>query len=160
MSLAALAPLMRASSAFATSSSRLARLGPVASATAHVPSFSHSRFTSSARNLSKDGAHDHSTCGGGLDPTKFEEVVRKSFGDTDPELCDILKNNEAWVKETNENDPGFFAKIGAGQSPRYLYIGCSDARVDPTIMMGLNYGELFIHRNVGNVVCGSGAFYN
>jgi hypothetical protein len=129
-----------------------------------------SRFTSSVRNfstsadnqgMSPDGPgnqadRDHSSCGGALDPARFEEVVRLSFGETDPELCDILKNNETWVKETNEKDPGFFAKIGAGQSPRYLYIGCSDARVDPTIMMGLNYGELFIHRNVGNVVCGSG----
>lgn len=74
---------------------------------------------------------------------------------TDAEMQDVLRNNKAWVSHMNQKDPEFFKQLGGQQRPRYLYVGCSDARVDPTIMMSLKYGELFIHRNVGNVVCGS-----
>eukprot|EP01061_Rhynchopus_euleeides_P037820 TRINITY_DN649_c0_g2_i2.p1 TRINITY_DN649_c0_g2~~TRINITY_DN649_c0_g2_i2.p1 ORF type:complete len:251 (+),score=131.07 TRINITY_DN649_c0_g2_i2:58-810(+) len=68
----------------------------------------------------------------------------------DPELKGIVENNKEWVRSVNEVDPTFFEKLGQGQSPKYLYIGCSDARVDPTRLLGLAQGELFVHRNVGN----------
>lgn len=75
-----------------------------------------------------------------------------SLGGTHPDLKDVLAGNKAWVARKNSEDPEFFAKLGATQEPRYLYIGCSDARVDPAQLMGLKYRSLFVHRNVGNVV--------
>eukprot|EP00300_Choanocystis_sp_HF-7_P033833 c46266_g1_i1.p1 GENE.c46266_g1_i1~~c46266_g1_i1.p1 ORF type:complete len:270 (-),score=55.97 c46266_g1_i1:108-881(-) len=82
-------------------------------------------------------------------------LIEDMLKGTDAEMQDILSNNRKWVDDMNKRDPEFFTKLGKRQEPRYLYIGCSDARVDPTILMSLKYGELFIHRNVGNVVCGS-----
>mmetsp|Transcript_18951 Transcript_18951/g.37216 ORF Transcript_18951/g.37216 Transcript_18951/m.37216 type:complete len:325 (+) Transcript_18951:86-1060(+) len=72
-----------------------------------------------------------------------------------PELEDVLAGNKAWVERMNKEDPEFFNRIGGKQEPRYLYIGCSDARVDPSRLMGLDYGKLFVHRNVGNQVSSS-----
>jgi len=74
---------------------------------------------------------------------------------TRPNLEDVLENNKKWVVEKNQSDPDFFNKCAQGQTPRYLYIGCSDARVDPGQLMGLNNAELFVHRNVGNIVSGT-----
>ncbi|CAK9008368.1 Carbonic anhydrase (Carbonate dehydratase), partial [Durusdinium trenchii] len=68
-----------------------------------------------------------------------------------PELEDVLAGNQAWVDKMNETDPDFFKRL-TPQNPRYLYLGCSDARVDPIQLMGLEYGALFVHRNVGNQV--------
>jgi carbonic anhydrase len=64
----------------------------------------------------------------------------------------ILEHNKRWVAETNETDPEFFTELGKGQSPEYLYIGCSDSRVVASEMMGVGLGELFVHRNVANLV--------
>ncbi|KAJ9445022.1 Carbonic anhydrase [Diplonema papillatum] len=69
----------------------------------------------------------------------------------DPELNRLLKNNKEWVDHTNKHHPGFFRMMAAGQQPHYLYIGCSDARVNPGQLMGLKQDELFVHRNVGNL---------
>ena len=68
----------------------------------------------------------------------------------DKHLDSLLQNNREWVASVNEHDPTFFDGLGAGQSPKYLYVGCSDARVDPGRLLGLKQGELFVHRNVGN----------
>ncbi|KAJ3076906.1 hypothetical protein HDU98_011002 [Podochytrium sp. JEL0797] len=74
---------------------------------------------------------------------------------SDAELQDILEGSGNWAKKMRARDPAFFDRIGKGQSPNYLYIGCCDARVDPTVLMNLQYGDLFIHRNVGNLVSGN-----
>lgn len=84
--------------------------------------------------------------------TNLEEEDKKRFQNTAPELEDILLSNKAWVKTMTEQDPGYFDKLGAPQTPKYFYIGCSDARVDPLKLMGLKSGQLFVHRNVGNLV--------
>ncbi|KAJ3117696.1 hypothetical protein HK100_000764 [Physocladia obscura] len=75
-----------------------------------------------------------------LDRQKIKDALKGS----DPDLKDILENSGNWAQQ-----------VCKGQSPNYLYIGCCDARVDPTVLMNVNYGDLFIHRNVGNLVCGS-----
>lgn len=71
---------------------------------------------------------------------------------TMPDLEDVLENNKNWVAKKNSEDPEYFKRFGAGQSPRYLYIGCSDARVDPKQLMGLKRDEVFVTRNIGNQV--------
>ncbi|KAI8837953.1 carbonic anhydrase [Chytriomyces cf. hyalinus JEL632] len=83
------------------------------------------------------------------------EVIKSLMRDSDPDLKDIIEASGHWANNVRERDPTFFDRIGKGQSPHYLYIGCCDARVDPTVLMNVEYGDLFIHRNVGNLVCGS-----
>jgi carbonic anhydrase len=68
------------------------------------------------------------------------------------DFSQIFKNNKQWVKEKLSLDPAYFEKLSKGQHPDYLYIGCSDSRVTAEDLMGLNPGEVFIHRNVANLV--------
>lgn len=67
----------------------------------------------------------------------------------------IFKNNYRWAAEKKAADLHFFEKLAKEQNPEYLYIGCSDSRVVPNIIMGLEPGEVFVHRNVGNLVSDS-----
>ncbi len=64
----------------------------------------------------------------------------------------IFKNNTKWIKDKVENDPDYFSKLSLGQKPEYLYIGCSDSRVSVAELMGIELGELFVHRNIANIV--------
>ena len=65
---------------------------------------------------------------------------------------DLLKSNEKWASEVKESQPELFANLEKGQKPKFLWIGCSDSRVPATLICGLNPGELFVHRNIGNQV--------
>jgi carbonic anhydrase len=67
-------------------------------------------------------------------------------------LPHLFENNRRWAHGTTERDPGFFQSLVAQQSPNYLWIGCSDSRVPANEIVGLRPGELFVHRNVANVV--------
>ena len=68
------------------------------------------------------------------------------------ELQDLLDNNERWADAIKQEDPEFFAKLARQQTPEYLWIGCSDARVPANEIVGMLPGDLFVHRNVANVV--------
>ena len=65
---------------------------------------------------------------------------------------EIFENNKKWVASMTEKDAGFFEKLAKDQTPDYLYIGCSDSRVPANEIMGLDPGDVFVHRNVGNIV--------
>ena len=67
-------------------------------------------------------------------------------------LDHLLENNRAWAARMRAQDPAFFGKLAEQQSPRYLWIGCSDSRVPANEIVGLLPGEIFVHRNVANVV--------
>ncbi len=67
-------------------------------------------------------------------------------------LQHLFVQNRAWAVATERQRPGFFATLATQQAPRYLWIGCSDSRVPANEIVGLMPGELFVHRNVGNVV--------
>lgn len=67
-------------------------------------------------------------------------------------LKDLLANNQKWASSVLENDPLFFERLSKQQSPRYLWIGCSDSRVPANQICGLDPGEIFVHRNVANMV--------
>ncbi|HUF23391.1 MAG TPA: carbonate dehydratase [Vicinamibacterales bacterium] len=67
-------------------------------------------------------------------------------------LSVLFDNNRSWARRITERDPGFFTSLSEQQSPRYLWIGCSDSRVPANEIVGLRPGELFVHRNVANVV--------
>lgn len=67
-------------------------------------------------------------------------------------LSDLFANNRAWAAGITARDPAFFDRLAQQQTPRYLWIGCSDSRVPANEIVGLEPGELFVHRNVANVV--------
>ena len=68
------------------------------------------------------------------------------------DLRELLENNRAWSEGIKQNDPGFFQSLAQQQTPRYVWIGCSDSRVPATQLVGLAPGEMFVHRNVANLV--------
>lgn len=67
-------------------------------------------------------------------------------------LNHIFENNRVWAQEFTAKDPNFFEKLATAQNPKYLWIGCSDSRVPANQIMGLPPGDVFVHRNVANVV--------
>ncbi|RPE67804.1 carbonic anhydrase [Tibeticola sediminis] len=68
------------------------------------------------------------------------------------DLSTLFQNNRAWAERIERERPGFFARLARQQSPKYLWIGCSDSRVPANEIIGLDPGEVFVHRNVANVV--------
>ncbi|MEN9317388.1 MAG: hypothetical protein RIS35_3781 [Pseudomonadota bacterium] len=67
-------------------------------------------------------------------------------------LKTLFENNRAWARRVLERDPDFFQTLSRQQSPKYLWIGCSDSRVPANEIIGLPPGEVFVHRNIANVV--------
>jgi carbonic anhydrase len=67
-------------------------------------------------------------------------------------LTNLLERNRAWAEKIESQEPGFFQKLSEQQSPEYLWIGCSDSRVPANEIVALSPGEMFVHRNVANVV--------
>jgi len=67
-------------------------------------------------------------------------------------LKDVFTNNENWIQDKLATDSAYFDKLGSGQNPDLLYIGCADSRVTAEDLMGLGPGDVFVHRNVANMV--------
>ncbi len=67
-------------------------------------------------------------------------------------LEELLRNNREWADRIVREDPGFFDRLSKQQTPKYLWIGCSDSRVPANQILGLDPGEVFVHRNVANLV--------
>jgi carbonic anhydrase len=67
-------------------------------------------------------------------------------------LKQLFENNRAWAADMTRQDPEFFRRLSTQQSPHYLWIGCSDSRVPANQVVGLVPGEMFVHRNVANIV--------
>ncbi len=67
-------------------------------------------------------------------------------------LKQLFQNNQAWAAQMLARDPQFFERLAAQQKPKYLWIGCSDSRVPANVITGLMPGEIFVHRNIANVV--------
>ena len=67
-------------------------------------------------------------------------------------LTHLFENNRRWAADVNKQRPDFFQKLSRQQNPEYLWIGCSDSRVPANEVVGLMPGELFVHRNVANLV--------
>ncbi len=67
-------------------------------------------------------------------------------------LSDLLQHNMRWATQKRQADPNYFERLAALQQPEYLWIGCSDSRVPANVITGLEPGEVFVHRNVANLV--------
>jgi carbonic anhydrase len=68
------------------------------------------------------------------------------------DLDELLRNNRHWAEQVRHEDPQFFERLSQQQAPKYLWIGCSDSRVPANQIMGLAPGEVFVHRNIANVM--------
>ncbi len=68
------------------------------------------------------------------------------------QLQELLERNKAWAEKVRKEDPMFFKNLSTQQAPKYLWIGCSDSRVPANQIMGLAPGEVFVHRNIANLV--------
>jgi carbonic anhydrase len=77
----------------------------------------------------------------------------------DPVLGRLKENNRAWAARMLHEDPDFFGRLERQQAPKYLWIGCSDSRVPANTIVGLDPGELFVHRNVANLASPQDANY-
>jgi len=83
----------------------------------------------------------------------MQAPVHQSPADTAmPGLDHLFDNNRTWAASMTERDPGFFERLAGQQAPQYLWIGCADSRVPANEIVGLAPGELFVHRNVANLV--------
>jgi len=93
--------------------------------------------------------------------SKYDQQWFKSFTNkttplnSDEHVDVLLENNRNWARTMNEGDPDFFKKLVNPQTPRFLYFGCADSKVLANEILGLGAGELFVHRNVGNLVPGN-----
>ncbi|MCB9082432.1 MAG: carbonic anhydrase [Lewinellaceae bacterium] len=73
----------------------------------------------------------------------------------DPRLAKFLQTNAQWAAAHQHENPIYFDQLKAGQKPHALLLGCSDSRVSPSVVMGAELGEVFVHRNIANVVAHS-----
>ena len=69
-----------------------------------------------------------------------------------PDIQQLLANNRRWAAQVHADDPDFFSNLAQQQSPKFLWIGCSDSRVPANQILGLPPGEIFVHRNIANLV--------
>lgn len=72
-----------------------------------------------------------------------------------PDIDKLLEGNKHWAQRVKAEEPKFFERQAAGQNPDYLWIGCSDSRVPSNVVVDVQPGELFVHRNIANVVSAS-----
>ncbi|SAM01718.1 hypothetical protein [Absidia glauca] len=79
-------------------------------------------------------------------------VVHEKFDPSDINLDKLIKKNHAWAKSVTDTNPDFFKNMALGQTPKILWIGCSDSRVPANQVLQLGPGEVFVHRNIANVV--------
>ena len=82
-----------------------------------------------------------------LDDTTVEETI-----DEENNFNRLIRSNREWAKSKTQKDLNFFKNHAEGQTPKYLWIGCSDSRVPPNQLLGLDVGEVFVLRNVANMV--------
>src|SRR5690606_984484 len=79
-------------------------------------------------------------------------AATRRFGGHRLDVAQLLANNRYWAEALRARDPDFFARLARQQRPEFLWIGCSDSRVPANEVVGLMPGELFVHRNVANMV--------
>ncbi|CAO3614384.1 unnamed protein product [Cunninghamella blakesleeana] len=96
--------------------------------------------------------HHHHHCNGGGDYNNGPVVHLSKFDPSDSDLEGLLHNNREWAAAVVKEDPEFFKNIALRQEPKILWIGCSDSRVPANQIVQLGPGEIFVHRNIANVV--------
>ncbi|KAJ0141125.1 Carbonic anhydrase [Colletotrichum tanaceti] len=110
----------------------------------HQHNHNHLQQTSSFSHI----AHRR-TSSDKLDPKMADQDIEHYLKQTHDR---VFENNRRWAEEKKKQDPNFFVSLSEGQSPEYLWIGCSDSRIPAEQITGLEPGEAFIHRNIANMV--------
>jgi len=91
-----------------------------------------------------------------ISSSRYSSVLTSSHSSAEQKIMRVLKhlfeNNRIWAENIRQTDPGFFQRLSRQQSPSYLWIGCSDSRVPANQIVGLLPGEMFVHRNIANIV--------
>jgi len=87
--------------------------------------------------------------------TTDHQIQKKYHQKISMDLNQVFEQNQSWVAEKLGKEESYFSEMAKGQSPDILYIGCSDSRVSAELMMGLEPGEAFVHRNIANVISGT-----
>ena len=82
----------------------------------------------------------------------FNLTVKSRLGATMSDLDSLFASNVKWAEDIKRKEPDFFSNLAQQQAPEYLWIGCSDSRVPANQIVDLAPGELFVHRNVANLV--------
>jgi carbonic anhydrase len=82
----------------------------------------------------------------------YERSIMESLKNSTSPLRGLLENNRRWAESEVERDPEFFSRLANQAAPEYLWIGCSDSRVPANELLGLLPGDVFVHRNIANVV--------
>jgi carbonic anhydrase len=82
----------------------------------------------------------------------YERKIMNDLDNSTSPLRELLENNRRWAASEVERDPEFFQRLAAQAAPEYLWIGCSDSRVPANELLGLAPGDVFVHRNIANVV--------
>jgi carbonic anhydrase len=82
----------------------------------------------------------------------YERNIMESLKNSTSPLRGLLENNRRWAESEVERDPEFFSRLANQAAPEYLWIGCSDSRVPANELLGLLPGDVFVHRNIANVV--------
>ena len=82
----------------------------------------------------------------------LEGIPYMSRNQETDEIQSLFDNNRQWAEQIERDDPGIFERLATQQKPKYLWIGCSDSRVPANQITGLMPGEVFVHRNVANLV--------
>jgi len=81
----------------------------------------------------------------------FSPGVEHVTNISDPEMNLIFERNRMWADEQKARDPEYFARLSTGQKPKYMFVGCADSRIPAETIMGMQPGDLFVHRNVANL---------
>ncbi|KAI8967029.1 carbonic anhydrase [Mycotypha africana] len=89
---------------------------------------------------------------GSTDRGPFDTNLIKRYDPKDTDLNSLLENNRKWASAVMKEDPTIFGSIAHKQEPKLLWIGCADSRVPANVILALPPGELFVHRNIANVV--------
>ena len=87
-----------------------------------------------------------------MDHPQQIELKKNKKLDMEKSYARLIENNKTWVAEQLQLDPSFFENLSKGQTPEYLWIGCSDSRVPAESITGTEPGEMFVHRNIANMV--------
>src|SRR5947208_3648518 len=109
-------------------------------------------FVASFRKTSPPISGNFPPCNGPVCASPQRNVERCESGVLMGKLDKLFSNNQTWSAMCVADDPDFFARLSKQQSPKYLWIGCADSRVPANEIIGLQPGEIFVHRNVANLV--------